>query len=694
MGLLFGALGRHRKRAFFAWLLLFACTPALRAQVLDYGNYSGYDIRKGILGNDYTSPLAACITGSEADVPQSTAGFRASIVYTADEYKQAFHIDQQAQASFLNIGGGSDELHLGRETGRSGSAFDIIIEAYGQHPARTVNNVKWDSKYEAMLNSGDPLQKQQVRQDCGDRYIETVFKETRLFAVLHVSSQQGSSLTQFAGKMNGSVGISVLSASGSLGGDINISSAYKAGAITVDIYTEGLGGISPTAGLIGITSANGLQDVADKLAAYLPKLQDVGQPVKVQLAPLPGMSGGDLSDTRVFVYLNALKRQYADTNARLENVHSLLIGGDPRRVLLRQPEADTALKHQQEKLTENVDAIAAAHDRCRKAFSLSECEGLAKAFDTPLPRDRVELMLVVPPAIPSFVFAIDGIPVPPSQSRELFPQQGKTLLEKARMLQPGASNVDLVAPVFNGDYLASITIPVFVIQANLPSQVGSVTLRGADLTLPPYLKGPFTFPPQATTFPPQGTVNYSSTMFTPWWDLASVQSPPGLPVLHADVTHPCGTSTGGGATFWEAGCLTPQGHALWAAVLAAVASNANNPAIQQPISYFANSMPWFLNDCFGNFASPRWVPPSWFPPTWDWFSYNAKKPGQVSASVMLRAYIGPGNGFEDPYLPIMAEDEAHDQTTWAQLARQRLVDLAALNGSSGNGPNRCAPHIP
>src|ERR1039458_8500123 len=115
-----------------------------------------------------------------------------------------------------------------------------------------------------MLNSGDPVKIQQVREACGDRYIQTVFNEARLFAVLHVSSQQQSGLTQYSGKVNGSVGIDVLTASASLGGDYNVSTAHKAGAVTIDIYTQGLGGIIPSTAMIGIASDDGLQGIAAK----------------------------------------------------------------------------------------------------------------------------------------------------------------------------------------------------------------------------------------------------------------------------------------------------------------------------------------------------------------------------------------------------------------------------------------------
>lgn len=137
-------------------------------------------------------------------------------MYSSNEYKQAFHIDQNAQATFLGIGGGGEELHFGQETGSSGSAFDIIIEAWGEHDSNTVDNIKWDRDYQILMDSGEPAKIQKVREDCGDRYIQTVFNESRLFAVLHVSSSQASSLTRFSGKANGSVDIGIASASASL----------------------------------------------------------------------------------------------------------------------------------------------------------------------------------------------------------------------------------------------------------------------------------------------------------------------------------------------------------------------------------------------------------------------------------------------------------------------------------------------
>src|SRR5262249_32382743 len=147
-------------------------------KLLDYHPFAGYGIRKGILGNDYSTPLAACITGTESPLRASHAAVRVSIVASSDEYKRAFHIDQKAEASFLGIGGGGEELHFGQETSGSSSLFDIIVEAYGEHDSQTVDNIAWDIKYQTKLDSNDPAKIQEVRRDCGDRYIQTVFNES------------------------------------------------------------------------------------------------------------------------------------------------------------------------------------------------------------------------------------------------------------------------------------------------------------------------------------------------------------------------------------------------------------------------------------------------------------------------------------------------------------------------------------
>jgi len=77
----------------------------------------------------------------------------------------------------------------------------LLFEAYAEHDGETLDNVKWSPPYDTLMQTGNPAKINSVRQACGDRLIETVFNESRLFVVLHVSSQKTSSLSQFSGKL-------------------------------------------------------------------------------------------------------------------------------------------------------------------------------------------------------------------------------------------------------------------------------------------------------------------------------------------------------------------------------------------------------------------------------------------------------------------------------------------------------------
>jgi hypothetical protein len=180
-------------RGCFLIAILLGSGAQARAQLLDYNTFAGYGLGKGFLANDLSQPLPACITATQTKLPASHADVRVSISYSSSDYEQAFHIDQSAQASYLKLASGSDTLHIGRETSSSGSLFDIIVEAYGEHDSDTLGNIKWDPPYDQLIATGDPAKIQTVRAACGDRFIETVFNETRLFLVMHVSSQHESS---------------------------------------------------------------------------------------------------------------------------------------------------------------------------------------------------------------------------------------------------------------------------------------------------------------------------------------------------------------------------------------------------------------------------------------------------------------------------------------------------------------------
>jgi hypothetical protein len=278
--------------------------------------------------------------------------------------------------------------------------------------------VKWDPPYDAMVNSGDPTKLQYVRAACGDRYIETVFNEARLFLVIHVSSQQSSTLTSFSGKANGSINIDVVSATTALAGDLSVKSANLAGALSFEAYSLGYGGVQPTSAFLAtISPSDGLSALATKLGAALASANPPGQPVKLSACPtsqLLGIPVGDLSDQRIFDYLEGSKDEYAAASIRTANISSLS-AADERRTFFNEPQADVILRNQQLSLAAYLNSVAAAHDQCRKAAQLSVCVSLDQDTIALPDRATAELPPVVAPVLGSFTIAINGVPLLPGQ---------------------------------------------------------------------------------------------------------------------------------------------------------------------------------------------------------------------------------------------------------------------------------------
>jgi hypothetical protein len=646
-----------RRCLFISLLFAYASSAYAQSQLLEYGPFKGYGIGKGIRGNDYEKPLAACIKGTEAPLAASGIKIVVSIVSSEDEYKQAFHIDQKAEASFLGIGGGGEELHFGQQNSGVSTAFDIIVEAYGEHDSQTLNNVQWDPNlpYKAMLDSGDPSKIQQVRNACGDRYIETVFNEVRLFAVLHVSKQQNSTLTTFSGSAHGKVDLPIAAASASLGGDGNVSSAHQSGAVTVDIYTEGFtNSVNASAAAIGIATADGLQAVADKLTAFLARLDEKGQPVKYLLStmPLPLPAAGDLDDMAIFDSLKELKRKYLITYFRLQNLKSLSQPPDPRRVAFRQPQADEAIRLEQGTLTAYLNAVEKAHQGCREALIKDVCQSGANTIGTPPHRVSVELPEVGPPVGIMYGFVINGVPLLAGRENLLIQAPGTTLLNAARSLQSNASNVDLLMPILGGDYLSFIDVQAALPNSNFPQLVvGGHRLLGQDLNLPAYWKGS----------DDRGIISPSSV----------------LHVMHADMQHPCNTSASDVGPLVDESCLTNVGRVLRDVALA----DAAQLVIQSGhLPNYNFVMTAATTNCFG----------------------------QVSIMTLADLHVGISpNGNEvkvkvdillrlaNFLVPLIDKEESHDLETWKRLAQTRLTSLLPSgNGPIGSGPSLCAPHIP
>jgi hypothetical protein len=614
------------------------------AQLLDYSTFAGYGLGKGILGNDLGHPLPACVTGTQSKLPASHANIRVSITYSAYEYKQAFHIDQSAQVSVLDFGSGGDEMHIGRETGSSGSAFDIVIEAYGEHDSDTIGNVRWDAPYDAMVASGDDTKIRHVRETCGDRFIETVFSEVRLFAVLHVSSQKTSSLTTFSGKANGSVNVDVISASASLGGDANISSANKSGAISIDIFSEGFGGVIPTAQAVGITSADGLVNISNKLMAYLGTLHETGQPVKYQLAPLPGIPSGNLTDSRIFEKLSDLKQAYLLANARSSNVKALLLPTDPRRLVLRQPQADSALTLQKASLSRHLDEVSEAHEACRKASQLSVCNAAIQHMQPAPEMLKVELPILLPPSVGPYYFAINGVPVPPAQNSVLFSNTTTTLFEAARALNSATENVDVLAYIPSA-YMSHLDVLSIAPQPPyLPLTVGGGRILPQEMVPPAY------FPANAI----------GST----------------IRVYHADAQHPCPIRKSLMLNTIDQNCLTAAGRVLRDALLSDVANYVVGTKLGAQETYNFPLMA-VLQDCFGP-GNPAPIGMIGIKVT--------ATPGQPSATYTL---FLPMAGI---FLPLIEASESETPSNWQHIKQMRIAAFSTT-GAALAASGACGPHI-
>jgi hypothetical protein len=631
-----------------ALVLAFLPTFTQSQQLLDYGIYNGYGLGKGILGNDYQNVLGACITGTKSPLPASHSQARVSIVYSADQYKAAFHIDQKAEASFLGLAGGGEDLHIGQETGSSGSAFDIIVEAFAEHDGETLDNIVFDNRHQEMIDSRDPAQIEQVRTDCGDRYIQTVFKETRLFAVLHVSSNQNSSLLQFSGHANAKIGLDAVSASGSLGGDASISTARQSGAVSLDIETEGLG-FTPTVTALQIANSDGLVSISDKLSSYLATLQDKGQPVKYLLTKLPGLPSGDLTNDQIVNDLTDLKASYYTASYRLNNVKSLLQTQipDPRRSLFTSPEAaGTALNIQQHKLMSYLSSVANAHHECAMALTLSKCASVADSVGGPPARTVEELSPELPPVVGLYQYAINGRPVPPGNNMRFMVYPG-TLLDQAKEVQHDATELDVLAPIISGDYLSFLDVIALspAPPPYSPNDVGGERVFPVNLIVPSDWK-------------------------------ASGKGTLAIYVAHADAGHPCAISTIAGLSAIDLACLTPIGRVLRDVVLATMAQHA--------INHSANTYDYALTgvttNCFGHLAQ---MPVG----TMNFVITAGPNPNEITVTATLKLPMG------EVFFPMVVEQETHDLPSWHQIADDRLAGLKTPPQHINSGSDPCTARV-
>jgi hypothetical protein len=636
-----------------------------QTHLLDYGTYSGYGLGKGILGNDYGTPLPSCIIGTTVPLPASTAHLRANVVYSESEYALAFHIDQSASASFLDIGKGSEEVHFGYSNDKSARAFDIVVEAYSERPSQTLNNIDWDAVHKPMAASVDPAVQHQLRSQCGDRYIETVFNEIRLFAVLHVSSQKSSSLTQFSGKTSGSVDVGVAKASGDLGGDLNIKQAHQSGAITVEVYSEGFKDLTPDAGIIGIASADGLNAIATKLAAYINNNSAslTEQPVKYLLAPLPGLNTDLSVDQGIIDDLNKLKTNYSETHARLTNVESLLGGSDPRAAVLISPDGNNHLQQLQLLLKTYSDTAANTHQKCTQANSPDICQQEITSLGAPPVRQDVELPPALVPSLGPFAITINGKFISPADASLVLGAAGTTLYDAAKNLDNTTQNVDLIA-ILVGPYLAHFDVPVLGFSpTGQPITAKTLVMRAGDLQFPAYWQG-------------------------------STKNALAIHVAHADSASRCPirVSSPGPASALDESCLTPVGKAFRDVARATAAG-----AVFSPPTMFIDAFGGTTSDCFGSSTIPIPQPPGpgnfpfIYPTQFGILSGELSSPFSSSRTSTVHIILNT-LGYP-PSIRLFEEHETHNSAAeWKQIQGQRIASIPSAGLGIGNS-DLCSPHI-
>ncbi|MFM0755149.1 hypothetical protein [Paraburkholderia strydomiana] len=643
------SISRYALQSSVAIICLFIQAAAV-GQLLDYGQYSGFSLMKGIVGNDFEHPRSACITGQRNVLHANKADFRVSIVYNSSEYKEAFHLDYKAEASFLDIGGGGDEFHFYRENNKSDVAFDIIIEAYSEADGETVDNPKWDEPYQTLMDSGDISKIRQVREACGDRYIQSVFNERRLYAVMHVSSQIGSSLTKFSGDAHGKIGIDVVSASAALGGDAAISNAHKSGAVSVIIKSEGLNGFSASASAVGISPDDSLPQIADKLSKTLSaavKDNPSPEPVKYKLAMYPGMTDAGIFDSEIQETLLSLKRTYWDGRGRLSNIQSLLANNDPRRVVFRQPEGDNALRATARQLQDYITSVGNAFDVCRKASNYSQCQSAAVQLDGKEPSFSVRIEIPpidYPTGVATKYVAIDGKRVSEGQDPFATSNPGNSVLTQARSVDPSAVEADWALPI-GAFYMSAMDVPVWkpVGPNRIPSAAGGPLLRPLDLAPPSSWQG---WPDEMLNFP----------------------------IMHADSSHNCGAiqSSFQAVTVNSIApdCLTYGGNLLKEIARASVAQYVITPTLGR----VDLPLRGVVRDCFGGFSSVNLAFLS--------FEIENKPSGEIAVSGMVSNLT-----------PIYVINESRSLADWQALASSLLNSLNASQSPPGRS-NRCGPRLP
>lgn len=356
--------------------------------LLDYGQYSGYSLRTGFVGNEFSKPLAACIQGTPELQEAERTQVKISIVRTNDQYSKALNLDHRANVTVLGLGEAESEAHYRRSSTSAETNLRIIVEVSGERNFKTLNDVEWQPTYAATMESGDEKRIEDLRIRCGDRYIKTVFYGVKLYAVLTVSDRHATELTALSGRLKGNVGIDLITAEQELGGAYTLQRANSAGAIKADTYAEGMDGLLVTAQLLQMSPTDGLREIVAKLKTALTSNRVAVHPFKYQIAAMPGFPSDALGDERLFESLGELKDLYQLTKHHIRDIKGLLTT-DPRRSLLKESWFDN-LRGLLKEHEDFLDAVIDSHIACRKAITYRSCREAQRNLSMPPP----------PPGIP------------------------------------------------------------------------------------------------------------------------------------------------------------------------------------------------------------------------------------------------------------------------------------------------------
>lgn len=502
--------------AFLLGIVAVCCAPTSSlAERLGYSpQITGLDLGKGIAGIDYGNPRDACVLAAKKPVPKSASSMNVSIVYNASQLAQSLHIDSKAQASFMSIASAAGHFNLDEEFHDSNRAFDVVIEAWQETGNDTFEiSPDWLPKYKAKIAAG---RYDEVRRDCGDRYVSTVYNAARLFALVRVEMSAQDFHLHVSTGGEAKFNIDIVDASAQLGVETDIKTAHQHGAISVVAISEGLGGFQDLSNIIAIANADGLADIETKTQAALSNAHVKGQAVAYELISYPGLPARSLADDTIDYHLSEIRTRYLQTRGTLNNVDCLLNNCDGRATLLKPPDLVT-LKAYRSRLLNSADDLSVRFQKCAAAYSLNDSSCTAAMPNMPpVPAINV-LYWNLPPVWGGLLVVLDhGRVLSSAEGTTILSQavHSPNLLEAARTIYPDATSLDV---------LGRIQSPYFSVMSILPLELGD------KLPIPRVSVG--------------AAFGKNTLPVDPAWNLSSESSKYAfyMPLLHADGRNSCST---------------------------------------------------------------------------------------------------------------------------------------------------------